>query len=270
MERATTRQPKPLLLWFDFSYRPADRELRIVAARFFRVEYSTRLDRALEDAGQLAPDALCFEVDQPDEARLQTLQDVLRAHPQLPVLLLTIEHWESLAVWAFRAGVWNVLATPVAEAEFEANIAGLAQVATLRRPPRTPRPPGAEAPQQALAPSSVDEHVARLHPALQYVRRHYGDKVTETEAARRCGMSRFAFSRAFHAAFGTTFRDFLMRARISEACRMLVEGGHTVTEVAFATGFTDGSYFARVFRHYTGTLPSRYRAPGRELPPASQ
>lgn len=268
MERTTTRQPKPLLLWFDFSFRPADRGLRIVAAGFFHVEYSTRLDRALEDAGQLAPDALCFEVDQPDEARLQTLQDVLRAHPQLPVLMLTAGHSESLAVWAFRAGVWNVLATPVVEADFEKNMTGLAQVAAQRRPPRTPRPPGAEAPQQALAPS-VDEHVARLQPALQYVRRHYGEKITETEAARRCGMRRFAFSRAFHAAFGVTFREYLVRARVSEACRMLVEGGHTVTEVAFATGFTDGSYFARVFRRYTGSLPSKYQAPDSELPPAS-
>jgi AraC-like DNA-binding protein len=75
-------------------------------------------------------------------------------------------------------------------------------------------------------------------------------------------MRRFAFSRAFHAAVGVTFREHVIRARISEACRMLVEGGHTVTEVAFATGFTDGSYFARVFRRHTGTLPSHYRAPG--------
>jgi AraC-like DNA-binding protein len=260
MERPTTRQPKPLLLWFDFSFRPQDRELRIVSAQHFHVEYSTRLDRALEDAGQLAPDALCFEIDQADEARLQTLQDVMHAHPQLPVLMLTVDHSEALAVWAFRAGVWNVLSTPIGEAEFQENVAGLAQVAAQRRPPRTPRPPGANGPQQALAPT-VDEHVARLQPALQYVRRHYGDKITETEAANRCGMRRFAFSRAFHAAFGMTFREYLVRARISEACRMLVEGGHTVTEVAFATGFTDGSYFARVFRRHTGTLPSHYRAP---------
>jgi len=260
MERTTTRQPKPLLLWFDFSFRPQERELRIVSARFFHVEYSTRLDRALDDAAQLAPDAMCFEFDGPDEACLRTLHDVMQAHPQLPVLMLTVEHSESLAVWAFRAGVWNLLVTPVAETEFEANMASLLQVAAQRRPPRTPRPPGADAPQQALAPS-VDEHVARLQPALQYVRRHYGDKITETEAANRCGMRRFAFSRAFHAAFGMTFRDYLVRARISEACRMLVEGGHTVTEVAFATGFTDGSYFARVFRRHTGALPSQYRAP---------
>jgi len=259
MERITTRQPKPLLLWFDFSFSPQDRELRIISARHFHVEYSTRLDRAVEDAGQLAPDALCFEFDRPDEARLQTLQDVMRDHPQLPALLLTVEHSEALAVWAFRAGAWNVLVAPVTDAEFEANMQAIAQVAVQRRPLRLPRPPGADAPQNALA-ASVDERISRLQPALQYVRRHYGDKLNETEAATRCGMGRYAFSRNFHATFGMTFREYVMRARISEARRMLVEGGISVTEIAFATGFTDGSYFARMFKRYTGSLPSAYRA----------
>lgn len=269
MERTTTRQPKPLLLWFDFPFSPQDRELRIISARYFRVEYSTRPDRALDDAEQLAPDAFCFEFDRPDETRLRTAQLVLQSHPRLPVLMLTVEHSESLAVWAFRAGVWNVLAKPVPEAEFEANLQRLAQVAASRHPPRLPRPPGADDVQQALAPP-VDAQVAQLQPALQYVRRHYGEKISETEAARRCGLHRFAFSRAFHAAFGMTFREYVMRARIGEACRLLVEGEHTVTEVAFATGFTDGSYFARMFRRHTGTLPSRYHAPSSELPVASQ
>jgi AraC-like DNA-binding protein len=60
--------------------------------------------------------------------------------------------------------------------------------------------------------------------------------------------------------FGLTFREYVMKTRIGEARRMLTEGGHPVTEVAFATGFTDGSYFARTFRRYTGVLPSEYCA----------
>ena len=69
-------------------------------------------------------------------------------------------------------------------------------------------------------------------------------------------MTRFAFSRNFHSALGLTFREYVMRARIAEARRMLVEGGHSVTDVAFATGFNDGSYFARMYRRHTGMLPS--------------
>ena len=73
-------------------------------------------------------------------------------------------------------------------------------------------------------------------------------------------MKRFAFSHSFHAVLGVTFREYVMKTRIGEARRLLTECGHPVTEVAFATGFTDGSYFARMFRRYTGVLPSEYGA----------
>ena len=45
---------------------------------------------------------------------------------------------------------------------------------------------------------------------------------------------------------------------ILRACERLTAGDMPVTEIAFAVGFHDGSYFARMFRRYTGVLPSQY------------
>ena len=59
---------------------------------------------------------------------------------------------------------------------------------------------------------------------------------------------------------GETFREYLLRFRILEACNRLVAGGTPVTEIAFAVGFHDGSYFARMFRRSVGVLPSQYAA----------
>jgi AraC-like DNA-binding protein len=94
--------------------------------------------------------------------------------------------------------------------------------------------------------------------APEFVRAHFHEKFPASAIARFCGLSRFQFSRSFHAAFGITFREYLLRFRILEACRRLVAGGTPVTEIAFAVGFHDGSYFARMFRRYTGVLPSQY------------
>jgi AraC-like DNA-binding protein len=225
------------------------------------VSNTTRLDHALEDVANLKPGALCFEVDHVDGPREQTLEELVANHPRVPVLMLTVEHSEALAVWAFRAGVWNYLVKPVPDDELARNFERLAHVALRGLALRTPRPPDARTARDPVA-APADAHVARLEPALQYVRRHYADKICETEAARRCGMKRFTFSHSFHAVFGLTFREYVMKTRISEARRLLTEGGHPVTEVAFATGFTDGSYFARMFRRYTGVLPSEYGATG--------
>ena len=90
------------------------------------------------------------------------------------------------------------------------------------------------------------------------MREHFHEKFPASAIARFCGLSRFQFSRSFHAAFGITFREYLLRFRILEACKRLREGSAPVTEIAFAVGFHDGSYFARMFRRYTGVLPSQY------------
>ena len=42
------------------------------------------------------------------------------------------------------------------------------------------------------------------------------------------------------------------------ACERLQRADMPVTQIAYAVGFHDGSYFARMFRRYTGMLPSQY------------
>ena len=221
--------------------------------------YLTRFDRVIEDVARLDPSALCFDFDHPDQQRLQTLQDVKRAYVRLPVLMLTLDHSESLAVWAFRSRVWNYLVKPLSAAEFSESLAAVAQVAHPGSQHRIAHLLDAHMPTDLLA-APADPRVARLLPALNYVREYCHDRISEADAAALCGMTRFAFSRNFHSALGLTFREYVMRARIAEARRMLVEGGHSVTDVAFATGFNDGSYFARMFRRHTGMLPSDVEA----------
>ena len=259
MEKHQGRSPpKPLLLWFDYSFTPQERELRVAAAQYFRVSYTNLPGRALDDVAAFAPAVLCFDFDHLDAARAQSLQDVLREHPRLPALMLTIEHSEALAVWAFRTGVWNYLVRPVATEAFLENLEAVSRVARHGAGPQLPRPPRSLTPHEVVA-TPPDVRFAKLEPALHYVRRHFAERISEVEAARRCGMKRFAFSHNFHAVFGRTFRDFVMGTRIDEARRLLGEGNHPITEVALATGFTDGSYFARTFKRYTGHLPSTYR-----------
>jgi len=111
-------------------------------------------------------------------------------------------------------------------------------------------------------PSADKLNVLPLHSgvleAADFVRGHFHQKFRAREIAAHCGLSRFQFSRSFHAVFGITFREYLLRYRIRAACERLLAGDTPVTEIAFAVGFHDGSYFARMFRRYTRVLPSQY------------
>jgi AraC-like DNA-binding protein len=110
-----------------------------------------------------------------------------------------------------------------------------------------------------VAPGEDAAHPA-VHRSIAFVQARYHEKFAASVVAEHCGLSRFQFSRNFHATFGITFREYLLRFRIREACRLLAAGEQSVTGIAYAVGFHDGSYFARMFRRYVGVLPSQYAA----------
>jgi AraC-like DNA-binding protein len=56
-----------------------------------------------------------------------------------------------------------------------------------------------------------------------------------------------------------SFGDYLRKLRIDKAIQLLTTTDHTLTEVAYLTGFSDQSHFARIFKKFTGKNPSAYR-----------
>ena len=73
----------------------------------------TQIDDLVENR---SIDVICFDYDYPDRAGLRLLRDTKTAHPSIPLIMLTVQHSESLAIWAFRSKVWDYLVKPVTEA----------------------------------------------------------------------------------------------------------------------------------------------------------
>lgn len=79
------------------------------------------------------------------------------------------------------------------------------------------------------------------------------------------GMDVRRFTAAFRQAFGASPWQYVMRARLDEAARLLHDGDAPVTEIALATGFATPSHFATAFVRRFGVGPSRWRAARREF-----
>ena len=62
-----------------------------------------------------------------------------------------------------------------------------------------------------------------------------------------------------------TFNDFLNAVRITHA-RSLLEGGCSVEKTAEKCGFSDPSYFSKVFKKFVGTTPKSYTTNQGEKP----
>lgn len=79
-----------------------------------------------------------------------------------------------------------------------------------------------------------------------------------TELARMLNLSRQTLHRALRDE-GVRFRDVADRARFGRACALLQEGHLSVSQVAFALGYSDSSNFARAFSRQSGLAPRAWQ-----------
>jgi len=71
-------------------------------------------------------------------------------------------------------------------------------------------------------------------------------------------MSRMNLYRKIMAITGQSPTDFVRTLRLKYAAKMLLEGTHSIVEIADATGFSSPSYFTRIFKSHFGKTPSQY------------
>ena len=65
--------------------------------------------------------------------------------------------------------------------------------------------------------------------------------------------------RRFKAATGSSLIEYLQNLRIEEAKRLLEAGSLAVEEISAEVGYSDASFFRRLFKRLTGLSPSQYR-----------
>lgn len=94
-----------------------------------------------------------------------------------------------------------------------------------------------------------------LQKALSFIGQNYQKSITLEMVARETAMSKFHFSRLFKQHTGLSFKQYLNRRRIKAAKELFSQHGYSVTEVGYAVGFNDSSYFSRVFREVEGCSP---------------
>jgi AraC-like DNA-binding protein len=102
--------------------------------------------------------------------------------------------------------------------------------------------------------------VSRTAAALVRLERGFAEDLRLEDLAMACHMSASHFSRIFKKEHGTSFRRYLLLYRLERACKLLAMAETSVKQAASAAGFSDCSYFGRVFRRRYGMTPRDYQA----------
>jgi len=105
--------------------------------------------------------------------------------------------------------------------------------------------------QNKISVSGMEE----IKKTVTFIRNNFMKPITLEEAAEVAGFSVYYFTREFKKVTGTTFVTFLNTVRCRNAAKMLRKGA-SVTDVCFACGFKEISYFSRTFKKIMGVTPS--------------
>jgi len=106
----------------------------------------------------------------------------------------------------------------------------------------------------------INEYLFRINRVMDYIERNLCNAFTLEELASVANFSKYHFNRIFRALVGETPFQFITRIRLEKAGTMLLMSpNETITNIAFACGFTDIAIFSRNFKGHFGKSASQYR-----------
>lgn len=97
-----------------------------------------------------------------------------------------------------------------------------------------------------------------VRKCLNHISRNLHGRITLSELAEYCGLSRGHLSRLFRGSVGCSVSRYVIRRKL-EAAKAMLAGAYTVGEVAYLLGFSSESHFIKRFREEFGVTPARWR-----------
>ena len=100
-----------------------------------------------------------------------------------------------------------------------------------------------------------NHHAIRI---AEWAEENYHKKVTVQDAAEAFGYNKYYFCKWIRCNAGTSFSELLNAVRVNHAVTHLLNGC-SIEEASEQCGFSDTSYFIKVFKKITGYTPKSYQ-----------
>lgn len=102
-----------------------------------------------------------------------------------------------------------------------------------------------------------DGALGRIRRAVAWIRDHYNNPLRIEALCDVSGMSRASLHRHFASITGLSPVQYQKQLRLQQARRLLLDGAHRASDVAFAVGYESASQFSREYLRQFGAPPAR-------------
>jgi two-component system response regulator YesN len=104
--------------------------------------------------------------------------------------------------------------------------------------------------------SNINSHI--INKIIEYVYEHYNEQLTLAYVSKLFNFNYYYLSSYFSSHNEEGFNEFLNKIRIKKACEFLKQD-IPICDISSMVGYSDQSYFCKVFKKFTGLTPSNFR-----------
>lgn len=224
---------------------------------YYTVIAATEGSQALELASEFMPHLIISDVMMPGMDGLEFCRRIktntLTCH--IPVILLTALSSETNQLAGFETGADDYITKP-----FNSNILLLKISNLLANRQRLRELFNREAlvKPSDIVVTSLDK--VFLEKAISIVEKNIADNSFSVEDfCREMGMSKPVLNKKLVALTNLVPSKFINNLRLKRAALLIKQNAGTINEIMYDTGFTNSSYFARLFKETFGVNPSEFK-----------
>ncbi|MCD2347766.1 response regulator transcription factor [Clostridium guangxiense] len=105
--------------------------------------------------------------------------------------------------------------------------------------------------------NSFNNHI--ISEIIEYIYEHYDEQLSLKELANKFHFNYYYLSSYFSSHSSEGFSEYLNKVRVEKASKLLFDEKIPVSEISYMVGYSDHSYFCKVFKKLKKLTPSKYR-----------
>jgi len=208
-------------------------------------EYAESAAEAMDKIKQEMPDIVLTDIMMPGIDGFELIEWIKTNSYNCEIIILTAYGTFEYARKALDFGVTGYLLKPINEAELK----DLLNKAIININQNL---------KQAEHGDSVN-YTLPVRLACEYIEKNFQEDINLNKISNYVSLSKNYFCNIFKKETGVTIWDYLIRIRMEEAKKMLLETEQKAYDVSEKVGYDDPSYFGRLFKKYTGFTPIEFR-----------
>lgn len=204
-----------------------------------------------------AVDAIFTDIRMPELSGIDLMKQVTEERPEIKFVFITGFSDFEYAREAIRNNAVDYILKPVEAEQAEEVLIRLKKALEFQKYQILYKKEELRNEKSLLPSGSNAERL--MQQMTRYIEEHFLENLSLKELAEQYFLSFHYSSELFKKYTGETFTQYLTRIRMREAEKMLLANELSIEEIAYRCGYSDYSYFVKVFKKWSNMTPYQYR-----------